>query len=297
MRDGRDPTERPEDGVDRAADRVRALADEPLPTEVRDRHLLRIRAHAVAADRAPAAPVRGRRWRRRLAPLTAAATALVLFGGGGTVVAAQDATPDDALYGVKRVSEQLWVGLPRGREGAAEVHLALAERRLHEAQRSPRHAQRLVAEGVESAEAAADERPAEAVESLGRLLGDGEGRLPEQASPRAREALHRNCARIAAKHGLSDAPCGAAPDASEHPGRRPRSDSGRGAGREGAPGQQGREGAPGQQDGDRPARGMEGREHPGRGWGPGGRPDGAVGPPPGASADPDPARGRRANRG
>jgi hypothetical protein len=258
MRDRRGRTER-------TAERVRALADEPVPTDVRERHLHRIRtheasheaAHGAAAARAPSA-AGPPRLHRRLAPLTAAATALVLFGGGGTVVAAQDAVPDDALYGVKRASEQVWTSLPRDAGRSAEVRLALAERRLGEARRAPEHAQRLISEGVEEAEAAAEERPESAIESLGRLLGEGEGRLPDQASPRARQALHRNCLRIAAKHGLSDAPCGDAPEVGDHPGRGPRGEAG-----PAAPGRQ-KDGA-----------------HPGRGWGPGGRPEGAVGPPPG----------------
>jgi hypothetical protein len=282
MGDERDPTEQ-------AERRIRALGDEPLPSEVRDRHLLRIRTHVPAGSVPARAPEPARGWRRRLAPLTAAATALVLFGGGGTVVAAaQDAVPDDALYGVKRASEQIWVGLPRDRERAAEMQLAMAERRLGEARRAPDHAQRLITEGVENAEAAAEERPEEAIEAFGRLLGEGEGKLPEQASPRAREALHRNCARIAAKHGLSDAPCGSPPAASDHPGRGPRADVERGQGHEGAPG---REGAPGQL-GERGPR-FEDGEHRGRGWGPGGRPEGRVGPPPGmpGRGEPEPEDG------
>jgi hypothetical protein len=275
MRDRRDRRQRA--GEIRA--RLRALAeDDPLPPETRDRQLSRLRAHEPTAVRAEGPGRRSvpRRVHRRLAPLTAAATALVLFGGGGTLVAAQEAAPDDALYGLKRASEQVWVALPRGSDRAAEIRLALADRRLGEAQRAPQHAQRLVSEGVEQAEAAAEERPEEALESLGRLLGQGEGRLPDQASPRAREALHRNCTRIAAKHGLSDAPCGDAPEAGEHPGRGRsgapgRGGIGRGEGLEQAPGQLGR------QDGD-----ADGR--PGRGWGPGGRPEGAVGPPPGVPA-------------
>jgi hypothetical protein len=270
MSDGHDPIEQTER-------RVRALGDEPIPSDVRDRHLLRIRTHEPAGAPPSRTPAPARGWRRRLAPLTAAATALVLFGGGGTVVAAaQDAVPDDALYGVKRASEQVWVGLPRGRERAAEMQLAMAERRLDEARRAPDHAPRLIGEGVENAEAAAEELPEEAIETFGRLLGKGEGSLPEQASPRARQALHRNCVRIAGKHGLSAERCGGEPDAGDHPGRGPRADVGRGQGRDGAPG---REGAPGQL-GERGPR-MDDGEHPGRGWGPGGRPEGTVGPPPG----------------
>jgi hypothetical protein len=277
VRDDHDPTERE---LERTADRVRALAGERLPTEARDRHLLRIRTHEPASDAARRpTPAPGRGWRRRLAPLTAAATALVLFGGGGTVVAAQDATPDDTLYTVKRATEQVWVGMPRGRERAAEVQLALADRRLDEARRAPHHAQRLVEEGVANAEAAADERPEEAIESFLRLLGEGEGRLPAEASPRARQALHRNCVRIATKHQLGPERCGTAPDAGDHPGRgqgreqAPGQLGERGQGRDRAPGQlgergQGRDGAPGQLG-----------ERQGRGWGPGGRPEGVEGPP------------------
>jgi hypothetical protein len=291
VRDGHDPTEQ-------VADRLRALADEPIRTEIRDRHLLRLRSHEPPRPAARAASSAGERgWRRRLAPLTAAATAIVLFGGGGTVVAAQDAAPDEALYGVKRASEQLWIGLPRGRGEAADVQLAMAERRLEEARRAPAHAPRLVEEGADNAEAAAEERPEEAIAAFGRLLGDGADRLPDQASPRAREVLHRNCVRIAEKHDLSDAPCGAAPEASGHPGRGRGSEIGRGRGRDGAPGQLGK---PEKQDrpdrGERPddgerseqgerrdeggRPGSDSRGKPGRGWGPGGRPDGVVGPPP-----------------
>jgi hypothetical protein len=273
------------------ARRIRALADERVPAAARDRHLLRIRTHgpvAGGADSAPAAALAAG-WRRRLAPLTAAAATIVLFGGGGTVVAAQQAVPDDALYGVKRASEQVWVGLARGEGATADVRLTLAERRLDEAGRASDHAPDLITEGIENVDAAADERPDEAIETFQRLLGDGPDALPEQASPRARQALHRNCVRIAAEHGI-DADCGEPPEPGDHPGRgprrdvgprpetEPRSEAGRGHGREHAPGQTGERGPKPRSD-----------EHPGRGWGPGGRPPGAVGPPPGA--------GRREHRG
>jgi hypothetical protein len=139
------------------------------------------------------------------------------------------------------------------------VHLTLAERRLGEARHAPHHAAELVAEGVADAEEAAEELPGQAVDTLSRLLGDGEGSLPAQASPAARAALHRNCVKIAAKRGLDDSPCGPAPDY-QHPGR------GRGAG-----------GAKPEPDA-KADPGAKGREP--RGWGPGGRPDDWVGPPP-----------------
>lgn len=246
--------------------RVRELGEEPLPEASRARHLLRIRTHEPAGRRSPG---RWRAPRRRLVAFGAAATALLVLGGGGAVAAAQDAQPDDALYGLKRTSEQVWLGIPGGSERVAQVHLTLAARRIHEARQAPAHAERLVAEGLENVEAAAEEQPEQAIENFERLLGDGDDRLPDNASPVARAALHRNCVRIAEKHGLSSEGCGPAP-AVDHPGR------GHGVG-------QGRD----RTEGPGPARGhdavgKEGKEKAGpRGWGPGGRPDGAVGPPPG----------------
>jgi hypothetical protein len=252
-------------------DRLRALRD-PLPPAVRDRHLDRLQARAAVPSSARR-PAPARRW-RRLAPLTAAATALLLLGGGGTVVAAQDALPDDALYGVKRASEEVWLAWPRGPERAAEVRLARAERRLTEARRAPWHAERLVADGVADAEEAADERPEQAVAAFERLLGEGEGRLPPQASPRARQALHRNCTRLAERHGMDVGRCGPPPAAGDHPGR--------GLGRDGAPGRGlDPDGPPGRGHGRdaAPGRGADAAPGRGHGWGPGGRPDGVEGPP------------------
>lgn len=266
------------EGVTAAMRRVRELADEPLPAASQERHLHRIETHRTRPR--PHTPVgvgrRGHRQvrggtRRRLVAVMAGALALMMLTAGSAVAVAQDAAPDDALYGVKRASEQAWLTLSRDEERAAEVHLALAERRLEEARRAPEHAQRLVAEGVENAEAAADERPEEAIENFKRLLGViGDDPLPESASDNARAAHHRNCVRIAERHGLGSDQCGPQPDV-EHPGK-----------------------GLGQRDGEHPGRGQgEGRpDHPGqgmgrsdgdgpRGWGEGGRPDGAVGPPPG----------------
>ncbi len=242
------------DADDEAASlaRLRALATEPLPDETRSRHLAHIRQYAprrrrgrVAAGARVAWPVR---MRRGLVPV--AVMSLVLMLLGGTVAVAQDAVPDDPLYGVKRASEQAWVSLPRGSERAAEVQLVLAERRLGEAWRAPEHAERLVAEGLDNVESAEDELPEEAIAAFERLLGGGEEALPPTASPVARAALHRNCVRIAAKHDLS-ANCGPEPTV-DHPGLGP--GVGPGAG-----------------------------EVP-RGWGPGGRPEGVEGPPPNTPA-------------
>jgi hypothetical protein len=256
-----------------AVERLQRLAEVPLPPEVRERHLLAIRTtEPVEGAGRTSSPSRG--WRRaahvqrRLVPVAAASLALVLVAGGGTVALAGNAVPEDALYGVKRTAEQVWVAVPRGSQGAAELQLTLAGRRLAEAERAPAHAERLVAEGLENAEAAAEELPEEAIESLSRLLGDGEGRLPDRASPRARSALHRNCVRIAEKHGLDVGPCGEAPP-DEHPG------GGKGLGH-------GRGQGMGPGTGVGPKR--DGSGHPGRGWGPGGRPPGVVGPPPAAGS-------------
>ena len=264
-------------------ERVRALASTPLPAASRSRHLLTIRTHepAVAERRRPRlAPARPRLRRRTAAVVSASLTGLLVLGGG-TIAAAQDAPPDAALYGVKRASEQAWLMVPRASERAAEVQLALAERRLHEARERPEHAERLVAEGLENVDAAAEELPEEAIANFARLLGDGDDALPPTASPVARAALHRNCLRIAERHGLDAGPCGPAPEV-QHPGRGGRPDAGDGP-RPGGP--------PGLGDGERPIpRGWgpggrpEGTEGPPPGvpgWGPGGRPDDAVGPPPG----------------
>lgn len=259
--------------------RVRRLDQEPLPAATRDGHLLRIRTHGPAGDRRSV-----RRPRRRLVAV-GAATALLVFGSGGAVAAAQAAQPDELLYGLKRTSEQVWLTVPRASERAAEVHLTLAARRIDEARQAPEHAERLVAEGLENVEAAAEERPEEAIENFERLLGDGADRLPDNASPVARAALHRNCVRIAGKHGLSAEGCGDAPDV-EHPGRG--HGVGKGGDRPDAPGQ-GRGQGLGQDRGQGNARDGKAKDGP-RGWGPGGRPDGAVGPPPGTPGH-DRARG------
>lgn len=254
------------DGEDLAAAvrRVRALADEPVPPGSRSRHLARIRSE-VPVRAADARRGRGRvasRWfgglQPRLGAIAAVAVAFLLLAGGGTVALAQDAAPDDALYGLKRASEQAWVALPRGSERAADVHLALAERRMDEVRRTPHHAEELVAAGVSNIEAAADEKPEEALRTFARLLGDGDAALPANASPAARAALARNCHRIARHHGLEDLAVDCPdPGDFDHPGR------GRGAGSADGP----------------------------RGWGPGGRPEGEVGPPPDVSADEPGSRG------
>ena len=270
--------------------RVRTLATTSLPAASRTRHLLTIRTHTPPGEH-PAAVGRRRpvpgglpRLRRRTAAVVSATLTGLLVLGGGAVAAAQDAPPDAALYGVKRASEQAWLLVPRRSERAAEVHLALAERRIDEARQRPEYAERLVADGLENVETAAEELPQAAIDNFARLLGDGPDALPPTAAPAARAALHRNCQRIAERHSLDAAPCGEAPPV-EHPGRGARPEVGEGQ-RHGGP--------PGLDDGEGPRRrgwgpggrpdGAEGPPPGVPGWGPGGRPDGAVGPPPGTPA-------------
>lgn len=243
----------PVEGEDRAAAstlrRVRASMVPPLPPSSRRRHLETIRTADVEGERSRPW---GARLQARLAPLAASVAALLLVAGGGTVAFAQEAGPDDGLYGVKLASEQVWVSVPRGSERSAQVHIALAERRLSEARGAPHRADELIAAGLASIETAAEDDPAEAVAAFERLLGEGEGALPAAASPRARWALARNCERIASRHGLTHS-CPAPGRFDEHPGR-----------------------SQGARTGEGPM-----------GWGPGGRPEGEAGPPPGVPTGED----------
>jgi hypothetical protein len=275
--------------------RLRAVSTEPLPEEVRDRHLARIRGHRETELRS----ARGSGWwvgrvRRHLAPLTAGVAALAMLAGGGAVAVAQDAGPEDALYGVKIVSERAWASLPRGPDRAAEVRLALADRRMGEAGRSSRHAERLLMAGLDQVEQAAGERPELAVERFIALLGEGEDALPPQGSDRARAAIHRDCVRIATRHDLGPERCGPPPDVA-HPGRGHGTD---GAHRweDGVPdrGQGPGGGEPGsRREGQGPSAGHgQGPPTEPRGWGPEGRPEGHEGPPPRA-----PGQGRWEHRG
>ena len=72
----------------------------------------------------------GRLWRNTAFSAAAAAT-VVLFVASGITYASADALPGDWLYPVKRVAERLSVWLAP--DGALELHLRLAERRLDEA--------------------------------------------------------------------------------------------------------------------------------------------------------------------
>lgn len=209
-----------------AARRIRALADEPVPAEVRSRHLATIRQ--AAAERSAPTPVAasGSNWLlglRRRAAAVAAATGLVFTAtGGGAVALAQDAAPGDALYGVKRVSENVALAVT---SDDAQLHLQFAERRLEELEAAPDHAAELAplaAEHLNHAQAhgaAADEAGAEAVLRLSAVLQKF-AENPE-VNDNARIAVSRACERIADRHGGE---C----DNTEPPGSPGRSDDARG---------------------------------------------------------------------
>lgn len=265
---------------------VRSLADEPVPTAVRDRHLAAIRA--AAADHAPAASTGRTGWmstlRRRAAAIAAATSLAFSATGGGAVALAQDANPGDPLYGVKRVSENVALAVTND---DARLHLSFAERRLDELEAVPDRAPQLADEAAQQLQLAQEggadlsEAGVNAVERLSQVVG----RLAEgDASENAVIAVSRACDRIATRHGHDPSACGydgeSQPGGSgDAPGR-----SGDTNGRSGdAPGRSGD--APGRSD-DAPT-GRDDADTDGDGT----RPDGA-GPPdgaPGSGSEPDPA--------
>lgn len=196
-------------GTDRSADGIiwddvvlavtalKAAGEQAIPTDVAQRHL---QAMHDALDAAAPASTRlaGRwSWRRRFASAAAAVTAFTTAGGGTAVAFAQDAAPGDTLYGVKRAAEQVQFALELDPQGDAELHVRFAERRLEEAQQAPGVADDLLEDalthisqagehGDAATQQAAEAAGARAIEVLTELLG---GKLPETASPRAREAL------------------------------------------------------------------------------------------------------------
>lgn len=267
------------DGLLEAARQVRLLAEEPVPTDVRNRHLTAIRA--AAADQAATGTTAPVGWRDRVrgrAAAIGAATGLVFSAtGGGAVALAQDAAPDDLLYGVKRASEQVALAVSAD---DASLHLRLAERRLDEIGAAPDHAADLADEaarqlGLAKQEGAdLSEAGVNAIERLSEVVAQLE-------NENARIAVSRACARIAEKHGRDGSSCGY--DGVSRPGR-----SGD------APGQNGDSGdAPGR-SGDAPGRSGDAPQHSGEApvpadegdRGEDARPDDA-GPPEGVPADPN----------
>lgn len=261
-----------------AARQIRSLSEEPVPADVRDRHLAAIR-QAAAERTAPAATAAtGSNWllglRRRAAALAAATGLVFTATGGGAIAMAQDAAPGDALYGVKRASESVALAVT---SDDARLHLQFAERRIEELAAAPEHAEELApqaAEHLNNAQAhgaAADEAGAKAIESLTAVLAN----LPDEAS-NARIAVSRACARIAERHGHDAPDC----DATGTPGK-----SGEAPRRNNAPGQNGN--APGDapgRSGDAPRGGADTSDtSDGSDTDEGARPDDA-GPPEGVPA-------------
>jgi len=76
----------------------------------------------------------GRRsWVSRFAAI--AAVLLVLLSGlGGTAYAAQTSGPDDLLYGVKTLTEEIQVGLESNPEEKLDLYISFASRRMQEIQ-------------------------------------------------------------------------------------------------------------------------------------------------------------------
>ena len=64
--------------------------------------------------------------------LLAMLTAVVFGGGGLTVAAAQASLPDQVLYPVKTLSEDVWQSFATSPEAQFDLSLKLAERRISE---------------------------------------------------------------------------------------------------------------------------------------------------------------------
>ncbi len=94
-----------------------------------------VRARITARVRAGLNPSPAPRWlavTRRAWPAAAAVAALTLLSVSGTGLAARDALPGDALYGVKRAMERVEPVLRR--DDAIDRSIRLSERRLGEVQ-------------------------------------------------------------------------------------------------------------------------------------------------------------------
>lgn len=169
-------------------------------------------------DRTRGAP--GRRAGRRFVPTSLpraaaaalAACAVLTVGAGSAVAASAPALPGEMLHPVKLTVEQVGVAVSWSDDAAVDAHLEVAAGRLEEAQRLvagdgdfdelratlERHAAALAAAreragGDPALEAAVDDAAGVATARLSELLS----RLPETASPQAREALDRALERLA----------------------------------------------------------------------------------------------------
>lgn len=102
-----------------------------LEAEARDRIRTRILAEIhTEAHAAAAGAVDARRTRRRVVVATGVAS--VLVGASGMAVAAQQALPGDALYGIKQATESVRVAVAGDLAEQGRLELSLATERLEE---------------------------------------------------------------------------------------------------------------------------------------------------------------------
>jgi len=83
--------------------------------------------------KSPGAVQHRRSWIPRLAGILAVG-AIALSGVGGTVYAAQASLPDDLLYPIKTLTEDIQLGLETDPEDRLDLHASFASRRLEEIQ-------------------------------------------------------------------------------------------------------------------------------------------------------------------
>ena len=85
------------------------------------------------APKSPSGVPRRRSWVPRLASILAVLL-IALFSIGGTVYAAQGSLPDDLLYPVKTLTEDIQVGLESDPQERLDLYASFANRRLEEIQ-------------------------------------------------------------------------------------------------------------------------------------------------------------------
>jgi len=101
----------------------------------REKYLAQMRSLKPRPVQAKKPVQKGRRrsWALRLASVIAV-LALVLGGMGGTVYAAQASGPDDLLYGVKTLTEEIQISLETDPQERLDLYTQFASRRLTEIQ-------------------------------------------------------------------------------------------------------------------------------------------------------------------
>jgi hypothetical protein len=114
----------------------KAAAVEPTPEyRVRARAQLQAALREKAANKAAATAARklsfSWNWQPRWAVALTAAV-VVLLGGSGTVLAANNSMPGQPLYAVKLASEKVQLAITTSATAKAEVYAGLAERRVNE---------------------------------------------------------------------------------------------------------------------------------------------------------------------